>query len=68
MTVPQPPAVWGFCGTCERWRLSAAWGNPPACPDCGTRPQPLELWADGTGRVTLILELALSPADRQPAR
>ncbi len=69
MTVPAPaqPAVWGFCGTCERWQLSAAWGSPPACPECGSLPQPLESWADGTGRLTLILELALSTAGGQPA-
>jgi hypothetical protein len=56
MTAPPGP-VWGFCETCERWRLSAAWGDPPSCPECGTPPRPLESWADGTGQVTLILEL-----------
>ena len=56
MTVAARP-LWGFCGTCERWQLSAAWGEPAACPDCGATPSPLERWADGTGHVTLVLDL-----------
>ncbi len=51
------PAVWGFCPGCELWQLSAAWGEPPACPQCGTPPSPLEQWADGTGHVLLVLDL-----------
>lgn len=52
---PQP--VWGFCERCERWRLSAAWGEPAACPECGAPPHPLERWADGAGRISLVLDV-----------
>jgi hypothetical protein len=51
------PPVWGFCETCELWQLSADWGEPAACPRCGTPPSPLEQWADGTGHVLLVLDL-----------
>ena len=51
------PARWGFCGTCELWKLSDAWGDPPACPVCGAPPSPLERWADGAYRLELALDL-----------
>ena len=51
------PARGGFCPGCERWLLSSAWGDPPACPGCGTAPDPLEQWASGTGRTLLVLDL-----------
>jgi hypothetical protein len=56
VTGPGRP-LWGFCETCERWQFSAAWGEPAACPDCGTAPRPLERWADGAGRIMLMLDL-----------
>lgn len=52
-----PPPLWGFCPGCERWRLSDAWGDPAACPGCGAAPSPLEQWADGAGRILLVLDL-----------
>lgn len=48
---------WGYCEDCERWRLSAGWGDPAACPECGALPRPLESWSGGAGRVTLVLDL-----------
>jgi hypothetical protein len=55
---PAPAAPrWGFCGECEQWRLSADWGDPPACPVCGARPGPVERWADGAYRLELTLDL-----------
>jgi hypothetical protein len=66
MTGPERPdrdraaarqARWGFCGTCELWRLSDGWGDPPACPECGARPAPLERWAGGAYRLELALDL-----------
>ncbi len=57
MTAAGEPARWGFCPGCERWQLTAGWGDPPACPACGSPPDPLERWADGTGRVLLVLDL-----------
>jgi len=50
-------ARWGFCGRCELWRLSDGWGDPPACPVCGTRPVPIEHWAGGAYRLELELDL-----------
>ena len=47
---------WGFCATCELWRLER-WGDPAACPRCGGAPDPLERVVDGVGRVRLSLEL-----------
>lgn len=53
--------LWGYCGGCERWRLSEEWfagpGEEPACPVCGTPPDPLERLEGGRGRVVLQLEL-----------
>ncbi|MBO0775022.1 MAG: hypothetical protein J2P34_01805 [Actinobacteria bacterium] len=49
--------LWGFCPGCDRWRLSGAWGDPAACPVCGTPPDPLEQWSGRTGRVLLLLDL-----------
>jgi hypothetical protein len=50
-------SLWGFCESCALWRLSDAWGEPAACPECGVPPDPLERWADGAGYVSLLLDL-----------
>lgn len=47
---------WGFCERCELWRLEE-WGRPPACPECGGAPDPLERIVDGVGYLSLSLEL-----------
>lgn len=57
------PDRWGFCPSCERWRLSGAWHSDarsgeaegPRCPVCGTPPDALEAFEGRTG--TLVLHL-----------
>ena len=51
---------WGFCASCELWRLET-WGDPHVCPKCGETPDPVEVLVDSVahvvGHTTLVLEL-----------
>ncbi|MEX0953573.1 MAG: hypothetical protein WDZ26_07065 [Nitriliruptoraceae bacterium] len=59
--------LWGYCPSCERWWLSAAWGavdTPDAaanvvarCPACDTVSFPIEVRVDGITRLRLELDL-----------
>ncbi len=57
-------SLWGFCGKCERWRLSPAWsstGGDTACPVCGNPPLLIEHVENGRARMRLDLEVAVGP-------
>lgn len=56
--------LWGYCGSCERWRCSDRWavdGSEPACPVCGGPPALLERVEEGRAKLALDLEVAVGP-------
>lgn len=57
--------IWGYCGTCERWRHSTRWtpeeSQEPRCPECGTPPALIERREGDHTVLDLALEVAVGP-------
>lgn len=56
--------IWGYCGSCERWRHSDRWEDPgggPRCPVCGSPPALIERRVGNHTELALDLEVAVGP-------